>query len=68
MMDGINKAIEASGGARSLAKALGVTHQAVYKWRRRGWVPLGRALEIEELYSIPRQELLKPTIAVLLAA
>jgi len=67
-MTGINKAVAASGGARELASKLGVTRQAVAKWQVRGWVPLNRALQIEVLYGIPRQELLKPDIAALLAA
>lgn len=28
-----DKAIELAGGAKELAKLLGVTHQAVYAWR-----------------------------------
>ncbi len=33
MSSGIDRAIEAAGGALALAKLLRVTHQAVYDWR-----------------------------------
>jgi hypothetical protein len=65
-MSGIMKAVEASGSARRLAQSLGVSHQAVCKWKRRGWVPMARAIEIEVMHDIPRRDLLNPAIAVLL--
>lgn len=66
-MTGISKAVEAAGGVRLLAEKLGVTRQAVFKWHQRGWVPLARALEIERVYGVPRQQLVKPDIAILMA-
>lgn len=65
-MLGIDKAVEAAGSARRLAMGLGVSHQAVSKWKQRGWVPLARAKEIEEIFNIPRRDLLNPAITVLL--
>lgn len=67
-MTGTKKAIELAGGATALAAKLGVTHQAVYVWLRRGWVPAQRALEIEGLFDIPRTELFKPELSALLAS
>ncbi len=64
-MTGIKKAIELAGGANALATKLGVTHQAIYTWVRRGWVPAQRALEIEGLFDIPRVELFKPELSAL---
>jgi hypothetical protein len=64
-MTGIKKAIEMAGGANALATKLDVTHQAVYVWLRKGWVPSQRALEIEKLFDIPRAELFKPELAAL---
>ena len=61
-MTGIKQATEVAGGACALAHALGVTHQAVYTWAKRGWVPMQRALQIEHMYNIPRTELLKPEL------
>lgn len=61
-MTGIKQAIEVAGGACALAHALGVTHQAVYTWAKRGWVPMQRALQIETEYGVPRTELLKPEL------
>lgn len=64
-MTGIQRAIDIAGGANQLAEKLGVSHQAVYVWLRKGWVPAQRALEIEKLFDIPRAELFKPALAAL---
>lgn len=45
-MRAIDVAIEAAGGLRQLAAGLGVSYQAVQKWRD-GSVPPGRAASIE---------------------
>ncbi len=67
-MTGIEKAIDMAGGANPLAHTLGVSHQAVYVWLRKGWVPAQRALEIEKLFDIPRAELFKPELTALFAS
>ena len=67
-MTGIKKAIDLAGGANALAAKLGVTHQAIYTWVRRGWVPAQRALQIEIIYDVPRGDLFKPELAALLAS
>lgn len=67
-MTGIKKAVNLAGGANQLAHKLGVTHQAIYVWMRKGWVPAQRALEIEHLFDIPRVELFKPELAALLTS
>lgn len=67
-MTGIQKAIDIVGGANQLAEKLGVSHQAVYVWLRKGWVPAQRAIEIEKLFDIPRAELFKPQLAALFAS
>ena len=58
--------IAVAGGAQELARRLGVSHQAIYKWRARGWVPAARAVEIEELFDVPRGEIISPRLASLL--
>ena len=67
-MTGIKRAIELAGGANALATKLGVTHQAIYTWVRRGWVPAQRALQIEGIFDVPRGDLFKPELAALLAS
>ena len=67
-MTGIKKAVDLAGGANALALKLGVTHQAIYVWMRKGWVPAQRALQIEHLFDIPRVELFKPELAALLTS
>jgi len=64
-MTGIKRAVELAGGANALAAKLGVSHQAIYVWLRKGWVPSQRALEIEKLLDIPRVDLFKPELAAL---
>jgi hypothetical protein len=61
-MTGIKLAIDLAGGACALAHNLGVTHQAIYTWAKRGWVPMQRALQIETEYGVPRTQLLKPEL------
>jgi DNA-binding transcriptional regulator YdaS (Cro superfamily) len=65
---GINDAIQAAGGAAALAKELGISHQSVYHWAKRGWVPAQRAVDIEERYGVPRESLVNERIARVLAA
>jgi DNA-binding transcriptional regulator YdaS (Cro superfamily) len=67
-MTGIKKAVDLAGGANVLAHKLGVSHQAIYVWLRKGWVPPQRAIELEKLFGIPRAELFKPELAALLAS
>ncbi len=60
--DSLDAAIDKAGGIMTFCKALGVTHQAVYAWKKRGAVPLERASIIEVLYHIPRAAVLDPRI------
>jgi DNA-binding transcriptional regulator YdaS (Cro superfamily) len=62
---GIKRAVEQAGGAAKLGAVLGVSHQAVYVWIKRGWVPNDRAVQIEQLYAIPRADLVNPKLAAL---
>lgn len=66
-MSGIDKAVSAAGGRSELADTLGVSVQAIYLWVKRGWVPPARAIELEQRYGIPRVDLVKPSLAALLA-
>ena len=59
----LDRAVELGGGIVRFARAMNVTHQAVYNWRKRGWVPLERALVIETLYRIPHGALIEPSLA-----
>ena len=65
---GIDNAIEAAGSAAELARFLKVTHQAIYYWKVRGWVPPERALQIERKFGIPRVTLVSPRLARVLRA
>lgn len=48
-MDAIDKAIKSVGSMKQLANELGIKYQSIQNWRKRGYVPCGRAVEIEEL-------------------
>ena len=57
---GVALAIEKAGGAMRLAEILKVSHQVVYNWEKRGWVPPKRAIYISKKYGIPRADLVNP--------
>ena len=56
------------GKQTALALVLGVKPQAVQRWSRLGYAPPDRALRIEELYGIPRRELIDPALLNLIGA
>jgi len=64
----INLAISKGGGIVRFAKSMGVSHQAIYAWKRRGWVPVEKAVVIEAAYGIPRDDLMSPGLVRALAA
>jgi transposase-like protein len=64
----LNTAIERAGGAIRLAEALGITHQAIYAWRKRGWVPADKAIAVENLVGVPRISIMDPALVAVLTA
>nr|WP_295810318.1 Cro/CI family transcriptional regulator [uncultured Nitratireductor sp.] len=54
MIDIVSRAAERSGGIVSLARELGIKHNALYSWKR---VPAERVLDIERITGISRHEL-----------
>ena len=64
----LRDAIDKLGGIVQFSKTLGVTHQAVYYWFSKGWVPFERAVAIERLSGVDRNDLVKPSIAEALKA
>ena len=55
-MNAIANAISKAGGASKLARALGITRQAVEQWKGRV-VPPEHVLEIEKITGVSRYEL-----------
>jgi DNA-binding transcriptional regulator YdaS (Cro superfamily) len=51
---GLQRAIEAAGSARKLAKLLGIRQQSVWKWKQ---IPAHHILTIEAATGVPREEL-----------
>ena len=64
----IREAIDRAGGIIKFCKVMGVTHQAVYGWRKRGWVPPERPVVIEAVFRIDRRRLMKPSLVAALYA
>ena len=62
----LETAIDRAGGIIRFSKAMNITHQAVYNWKRRGWVPATQALMIEAIFAVPRAELMGPSLAAVL--
>ena len=61
-VNGVKQACEAAGSQAKMARALGVTEQAIHNWVSRGWVPLKRAMEIEALFGVKRELLINPRV------
>ena len=61
-------AIERGGGILKFCQRLKVTHQAVYSWKARGWVPPERAVAIEAVFGIPRTDMMNPDLVRALSA
>jgi hypothetical protein len=59
----LDRAIQAGGGVISFAKAMGVTHQAVYHWKKRGYVPFDKAAKVQKLYGEPLLDLVRADVA-----
>lgn len=55
---GIDRAIEAVGSQRNLAKMLGITDQAISFWVQKGHVPLPRLKEVSALTGVAVGDLL----------
>lgn len=62
----LNQVIEDAYGIIRFARDMGVTHQAVTGWRRRGCVPPERALEMAEKYGADPEKLVSPAIQEML--
>lgn len=67
MSAALRRAVDFAGGVTPLAHTLGVSHQAVHKWLKRGWVSPERATEICALYGIPAADLIRPELRRVLA-
>lgn len=63
----LRAAISAGGGMIAFARSLGVSHQAVYQWIKRGYVPPFQATKIDALYHVPRRDLVDPAMLEMLA-
>jgi DNA-binding transcriptional regulator YdaS (Cro superfamily) len=66
MQSGIEAAIQAAGKQALLAEAIGVSQQAVSRWRRRGYVPVCHVVQIESQFGVPRATLVSPRVLDLL--
>jgi DNA-binding transcriptional regulator YdaS (Cro superfamily) len=51
---GARLAVNAAGGIRPLARRLGISMAAVWKWTR---VPAARIVEVERVTGVPREKL-----------
>lgn len=60
-LNSVDFALNAVGGMRALARLLGISAPAVWEWRQRGQIPVGRVLQIERLTGVSRH-VLRPDI------
>ena len=54
MINIVTKAVKKAGGVSSLARQLGIKHNAFYVWKR---IPAERVLDIERITGISRHDL-----------
>lgn len=59
---GIDEAIVLAKSQKRLAEMLGVSQQVISKWKKKGYVPVGRVLEIEAQLGVPRERLVEPKL------
>lgn len=59
----IYRCVAKEGGVTKLANRLGVTRQAVHSWLLQGFAPPMRAIQMEEIYRIPRFTMMDPRLA-----
>jgi DNA-binding transcriptional regulator YdaS (Cro superfamily) len=57
---GIVELVILAKGQSNIAKALGISPQAVQQWVKQGYVPLDRSIELEKLYNVPKERLISP--------
>ena len=51
-----------------LDQRLKITHQAVYSWKARGWVPPERAVALEAVFGVPRTDTMNPDLVRAISA
>ncbi len=54
-------------GIRELAEALGTTRAYIYKVKREGYFAPARASQIEGMFGVPRETLIKPALQEFIA-
>lgn len=59
---GIEQAIKVAGSQVALATMVGCTQQNISFWKRQGYAPVLRTLQIEQLTGVPRTQLLDPRV------
>lgn len=62
----LNIAIDRAGGIGPFRKRIGVTHQAIYSWKKRGYVPVDKAMLVEAAFGTPREDIVHPDVALAL--
>lgn len=65
--NGVQEAADKAGGVVPLATLLGVTHQAVYGWLKRKWMPARQAVIVEQQLKINRSRTIDPHMLDLFA-
>lgn len=67
IFNGVQEAADKAGGVVPLATLLGVTHQAVYGWLKRKWMPARQAVIVEKQLGINRARTIDPHMLDILA-
>ena len=65
-MNGITKAIKNAGGQAKFSQLLGISQQAASSWKRSGYAPWRRIVEIEQYTGVPKEELINKNLFALI--
>ncbi|MBG2833060.1 helix-turn-helix domain-containing protein [Proteus mirabilis] len=58
-MNALETTIKKAGGIPALAKKLKISDQAIRQWKQKGRIPPARYAQINELFGIPFEHLVK---------
>ena len=53
----VQRMVDKAGGVQKVADELGISHQAIYKWVRDGYIPLKRIRAVATLAGVPANKI-----------
>lgn len=60
--EALDRIIDSCESISDFARKIGVTPQSAFNWKKRGYVPPARALQIEVMFGVPAKDLVRPQL------